>query len=81
MMIDQKQIAINFIDIIGSLMVEEEQSYISEDPSMIFKGRPELRNKGIECLMDEVFLPKTKAFLIGIDHQNQQYDRFINLRQ
>ncbi len=32
---------------------------------MIFNERHELRNNDIECLVGEVFLPKTKPFLIG----------------
>ncbi len=39
--------------------------YIREYPSIIFKERAELTNKDIECLVGEVFLPKTKPFLIG----------------
>ncbi len=46
--------------------------YIKEDPSMIFKERPELRNNDIECLVCEIFLPKTKPFLIGTFYRPPQ---------
>ncbi len=51
---------------IHSLMVEVEVAwYIREDPSMIFNERPELRIKDIECLVGEVFMPKTTPFIFS----------------
>ncbi len=50
--------------------------YIREDPTLIFKERPELRNNDLECLVGEIFL-----LVPFTDYHNQQYNGFINSRQ